>query len=98
MAEETSRSGKTAREIAAEWHGGQFSELYKFSSSGLCDDAALLQQEINGCFRDIPLFQEDERPELAYDLTHLRRTTLEIFGNYDDPIVAHDNVDEVGHA
>lgn len=82
---------KTAREIASEWHGGQFSELYKFSSSGLCDSVNLLHQEVNGCFQDLALFPEEERISLTLELQYLRETFLETFD-------APENPAEDGHA
>mgnify|MGYP001811129403 CR=1 FL=1 len=80
---------KNLRDIAAEWHAGQFSELYKFSISGRCDDLALLHQEVNDCFQELAKFPEDERDGLALDLTQLRRALIEIFGDPD--IIAEDN-------
>lgn len=34
-----------AREVASEWHSGQFSALYKFASSGYLDSCTVLEFE-----------------------------------------------------
>jgi hypothetical protein len=42
-----------ADKIAAEWHGGQFTELYKLSSSGMIDSKEDLEYEIEKCLKDV---------------------------------------------
>jgi hypothetical protein len=41
----------TAGRIASEWHGGQWSHLYGFQSSGLITDRDGLLAEIDSCLR-----------------------------------------------
>jgi hypothetical protein len=50
--------------IASEWHSGQWSDLYKFQSSGYIEDVDGLISEINACIKQIPSFPEDERDNL----------------------------------
>jgi len=38
-----------AREIAYSWHGGQWSALYAFASSGLIEDLNVLIREVRNC-------------------------------------------------
>ena len=40
---------RKARNIAYQWHGGQWSALYAFASSGLIEDLQALCREIDAC-------------------------------------------------
>ncbi len=61
---------KTARSIAADWHGGQWSALYAFASSGTMDAAqeprCLMEVEEN-------LSNKNTSPEQCKRLEQLKR-------------------------
>lgn len=42
-------SANRARELAYAWHGGQWSELYAFASSGLVENKTALLKDIERC-------------------------------------------------
>jgi len=54
--------------IASEWHGGQFTELYKFSSSGMLDSKQGLINEIEACIvaveKEPDQYEDDELEKL----------------------------------
>ena len=62
-----------AREIASEWHSGQWSSLYAFSSSGTIDDG--LMAEVESCLAACSDPAECERLEalLAYVIANSER-------------------------
>ena len=55
-------SQKKAREIAADWHGGQASHLYAFASSGAAPKPSELIDEIRDCMTDAA--RENNRTEV----------------------------------
>ena len=57
--------------IASEWHGGQWSDLYKFAASGYIEDIEGLISEVERCVRDLDKFPEDEREDLEDGLQAL---------------------------
>jgi hypothetical protein len=42
-------NSEKARSIAYSWHGGQFTPLYAFASSGIIENLSALIREINSC-------------------------------------------------
>lgn len=53
----------TAREIASDWHSGQFTAMYAFASSGHLDKASL-ESEIGHELRDPHTLQVIEPPKI----------------------------------
>jgi hypothetical protein len=47
-------SNKRAREIASNWHNGQWSHLYQFTSSGVYLPQSAYIQELNKCIPTCP--------------------------------------------
>lgn len=52
-----------ARRIASEWHSGQWSPLYAFSSSGIIEDKGSLLSEVEYCLTITEDTDELERLE-----------------------------------
>jgi hypothetical protein len=50
--------------IASEWHGGQWSDMYKYASSGYIEDIDVLIGEVAKCLLMLDKFPEDEREHL----------------------------------
>jgi hypothetical protein len=50
-----------ARTLASWWHGGQWSPLYSFTSTGRVDDYAALLDEIDEC---LSIAEPDDVPDL----------------------------------
>ncbi len=63
-----------ARAIAADWHGGQWSPLYSFASSGSLAKVAGAIGETEGIVRDIErgIGEESEAPRLVALLEYLK--------------------------
>jgi hypothetical protein len=65
---------RTARKIASEWHGGQFSAMYAFSSTGTVTETLL--NEIDADLKVVtqsPHYSEKDRRKL----TRLRKFVLD---------------------
>ncbi len=58
-------------EVAGSWHGGQFTELYKLSSSGTFDSIEGIRAEIQENYADIDLLPEGERENAKASLDFL---------------------------
>lgn len=68
-----------ARSLAYEWHGGQWSPLYAFASSGLVQDQSKLLAEIKSC---MPSTAEDQRDLVRlynYVLTQLEHRPADAY-------------------
>lgn len=63
-----------ARKLAGEWHGGQWSELYKFASSGECYYLPALNEVLNIIYEPEVHPRPYERPKyLQNELLKLKR-------------------------
>ena len=67
-----------ARFIASEWHGGQWSALYSFSSTGSVENDDTIR-EIDKCIQNFPEGVSDVQLDLLHALRHYitsKRTPL----------------------
>lgn len=63
-----------ARSLAYEWHGGQWSPLYAFASSGLVKEPIALHNEIVSCLGvSDPADRETLKNLLAYTALHVKK-------------------------
>lgn len=68
-------TNEEARATAYEWHGGQWSPLYAFASSGLVKDPIALHNEIVFCSRTTDATDKKELKNLlAYVALHVKKT------------------------
>ena len=63
-----------ARDLAYSWHGGQYSPLYAFASSGLVEDEPALRREVQDClgFAFAAMHTQKDYDELRQLLTFIR--------------------------
>lgn len=61
----------SVQEVAGWWHGGQFTELYKLSSSGTVDSVSDLKSEINSSIKTLDQHPASERAALKDQLNYL---------------------------
>lgn len=67
-------TNEEARNLAYEWHGGQWSPLYAFASSGLVKDPTALHNEIVFCSRTTDAADKKElQGLLAYVALHVKK-------------------------
>lgn len=62
-------SESEARSIAANWHGGQWSSLYAFSSTGTIDEGLIV--EIERCFNSTAIKYEYSGQTIIKELNDL---------------------------
>lgn len=62
-------SESKARDIASQWHGGQTSSLYAFSSSGTIDEG--LESEIEFCMNNSSTISQVPRDAYIKELSDL---------------------------
>ena len=62
--EEGIERARKAREAAYDWHGGQWSALYAFASSGICEEKGELFSELENCL----VLADEEEKEAVIEL------------------------------
>jgi hypothetical protein len=63
--------------IASEWHGGQWTEMYKYMSSGYIEDIDCLIAEVQQCIDSVHKFPKDEWENLNDGLQEFSRVLKE---------------------
>lgn len=67
-------TSEEARSLAYEWHGGQWSPLYAFASSGLVKEPTALRNEIVSCLGvSDSADREALKNLLAYTALHVKK-------------------------